>query len=169
MGAGKTTVGKKMARRLGCSFVDMDVFIENRYHKAVSELFAEKGEAFFREIEQHILQEVSLFENTVISTGGGTPCFFDNMEQMNRAGLTVYLKVSVDELTQRLVACKQERPLLKDKTRDELKRYVADHLEQRETYYKRAHILFPAEPMQTRKDLETLVDHLIRQINEQTS
>ena len=91
MGVGKTTIGKQIAQGLGREFVDMDLFIENRYHKAVSGIFAEKGEDFFREIEHRILQEVAQFENTVIATGGGTPCFFDNMDLMNRTGITVYL------------------------------------------------------------------------------
>lgn len=167
MGAGKTTIGKQLAKRLGWQFVDMDSFIENRYHKKVPELFAEKGEAFFREIEHNILQEVVQFENTVISTGGGAPCFFDNMDLMDRMGTTVYLKVSIDELAERLIACKQERPLIKDKTPEELKNFIDVNLDKREAWYNRAAIIFPTEHLQTRQNVDIIVENLIKRINEQ--
>ena len=98
MGAGKTTVGKELAKLAGLSFIDLDYYIEGRYHKAVSQIFAERGEEAFREIERNMLHEVAEFEDVLISTGGGAPCFFDNMEFMNASGTTVYLKVSVEEL-----------------------------------------------------------------------
>lgn len=166
MGAGKTAIGKRMANHLGRQFVDMDLFIENRYRKTVSEIFADKGEVFFREIERNILQEIAPFENTVISTGGGVPCFFDNMDLMNRTGTTVYLKVSVNELVRRLIACKQDRPLIKDKSREELKRYIAANLDKREIWYNRAAIIFPAENMRTQESVDAMIADLIQRINE---
>ena len=102
MGAGKTTVGKELAKLAGLSFIDLDYYIEGRYHKAVSQIFAERGEEAFREIERNMLHEVAEFEDVLISTGGGAPCFFNNMEFMNASGTTVYLKVSVEELAKRL-------------------------------------------------------------------
>lgn len=113
MGAGKTTVGKELAKLAGLSFIDLDFYIEGRYHKAVSQIFAERGEEAFREIERNMLHEVAEFEDVLISTGGGAPCFFDNMEFMNASGTTVYLKVSVEELAKRLELCKHTRPVLK--------------------------------------------------------
>ena len=95
------------------SFIDLDFYIEGRYHKAVSQIFAERGEEAFREIERNMLHEVAEFEDVLISTGGGAPCFFDNMEFMNASGTTVYLKVSVEELAKRLELCKHTRPVLK--------------------------------------------------------
>ena len=83
MGAGKTTVGKVLAGLLNLSFIDLDYYIERRYHKTVSQLFAEKGEEVFRSIERNMLHEVADFENVLVSVGGGTPCFFENMEVMN--------------------------------------------------------------------------------------
>ena len=162
MGVGKTTIGKQIAERFGWPFVDMDLFIENRYHKTVPDLFAEKGEDVFRRIEQAVLQEIVQFENTVVSTGGGAPCFFDNMDRMNRTGITVYLKMPAPELAQRLMACKQERPLLKDKSMEELKQFIADSLEKREVWYNRASIVFPASGYPT---IHPLVENLIKQIN----
>ena len=109
MGAGKTTVGKELAKLAGLSFIDLDYYIEGRYHKAVSQIFAERGEEAFREIERNMLHEVAEFEDVLISTGGGAPCFFDNMEFMNASGTTVYLKVSVEELAKRLELWKHTR------------------------------------------------------------
>ena len=92
MGAGKTTLGKAFARKMNVPFVDLDWYIEERFHKTVGELFTERGETGFRELERNMLHEVAEFENVVISTGGGAPCFFDNMEFMNRVGKTVFLE-----------------------------------------------------------------------------
>ena len=84
MGAGKTTVGKALAKELGVMFYDLDWYIETRMHKTVKEIFDEKGEEGFRIIEHNMLHEVAEFENVVVSCGGGTPCFFDNMDYMNQ-------------------------------------------------------------------------------------
>ena len=92
---------KVLSRQLELSFIDLDHYIEGRYHKTVGQLFAEKGEDAFRDIERRMLREVAAFEDVLVSTGGGAPCFFDNMEFMNGAGQTVYLKVSVEELAGR--------------------------------------------------------------------
>lgn len=92
MGAGKTTVGKALAKELGVMFYDLDWYIESRMRKTVKQIFDEVGEEGFRQIEHNMLHEVAEFENVVVSCGGGTPCFFDNMEYMNQSGNTIYLK-----------------------------------------------------------------------------
>ena len=138
MGAGKTTLGKAFARKMNIPFIDLDWYIEERFHKTVGELFTERGEAGFRELERNMLHEVAEFENVIISCGGGTPCFFDNMEYMNRQAQTVYLKASPDVLFQHLKMGKVERPLLKDKTEEEMKQYIRDSLAIREPFYSRA-------------------------------
>ncbi|MGL4332222.1 MAG: shikimate kinase [Bacteroidales bacterium] len=140
MGAGKTTIGKVLARRLNLSFIDLDLFIEQRYHKSVSVLFNEKGENKFREIERLMLHEVAEFENVIISTGGGTPVFFDNMEFMNSAGCTIYLEVACDLLTDRLRKNSDKRPLIAGKSADELRGFIAKNLEHRSPYYENAKI-----------------------------
>ena len=94
MGAGKTTLGKAFARALGLTFVDLDWYVEERFHKTVRQIFEERGEDGFRDLEKRMLHEASEFEDVVISVGGGTPCFFDNMEYMNAAGETVFLDES---------------------------------------------------------------------------
>ena len=138
MGAGKTTVGRALAKETGMQFYDLDWYIEGRMHKTVAQLFAERGEEGFRRIEHNMLHETAEFEDVIISCGGGTPCFFDNMEYMNRQAQTVYLKASPDVLFQHLKMGKVERPLLKDKTEDEMKQYIRDSLAIREPFYSRA-------------------------------
>ena len=162
MGAGKTTVGKVLSKRMNLSFIDLDYYIEGRYHKKIRDLFAEKGESAFREIEQRMLHEVSTFEDVIISTGGGTPCFFDNMDFMLQTGTTVYLKVSVDELANRLEINKHSRPVLKDRDGDELKQFIADNLEKRKSFYERSHIIFDAEKMMTELDIENISEDLMK-------
>lgn len=138
MGAGKTTVGKALARELNLTFYDLDWYIEERYRRTVPQLFAERGEEGFREIERRILHEVAEFEDVVISSGGGTPCFFDNMDYMNTQAQTVYLKALPDVLFRHLKMGKTERPLLKNKTDEELNRYILDSLAVREPFYSKA-------------------------------
>lgn len=138
MGAGKTTVGKALAKELGLQFYDLDWYIETRMHKTVAEIFRESGEEGFRQIEHNMLHEVAEFEDVIISCGGGTPCFFDNMEYMNRQGETVYLKASPEVLYDHLKMGKSVRPLLLNKTPEEVKVFIREQLEERETYYSKA-------------------------------
>ena len=142
MGSGKTTVGKALSKETGMMFYDLDWYIESRMHKSVSQIFAEKGEEGFRKIEYNMLHEVAEFEDVIISCGGGTPCFFDNIDYLNQQGEVVYLKASPETLYKHLLMAKIERPLLKDKSADELIAYITEHLKQREPFYEKArHIL----------------------------
>ena len=95
MGAGKTTIGKVLAKELGMQFYDLDWYIEGRMHKTIPQIFAERGEEGFRQIEHNMLHEVAEFEDVIISCGGGTPCFFDNIDYLNQQGDVVYLKVEL--------------------------------------------------------------------------
>lgn len=142
MGAGKTTIGRALARELGIPFYDLDWYIESRMMKTVPQLFAERGEEGFRIVERNMLHEVAEFEDVVLSCGGGTPCFFDNMEYLNSQGETVYLKASPEVLYGHLKMGKVERPLLKNKTPEEMQQFIREQLTQRETYYLQAkHVL----------------------------
>lgn len=138
MGSGKTTVGKALAKELGLMFYDLDWYIESRMRKTVKQLFDEVGEDGFRKIEHNMLHEVAEFENTVISCGGGTPCFFDNMDYMNHQGETVYLKASPEVLYGHLKMGKTVRPLLLDKTGEEVKQFIKEQLTSREPHYAKA-------------------------------
>lgn len=147
MGAGKTTVGKALARELGLPFYDLDWYIEERFRRTIPQIFAEKGEEGFRRIEQHVLHEVAEFEDLIISSGGGTPCFFDNMEYMNRQAMTVYLKATPETLFQHLKMGKTERPLLKGKTDEELIDFIRSSLATREPFYSRARYTLDVSPL----------------------
>lgn len=116
MASGKTTFGKALARRTGLNHIDLDFYIEQRFHASVKELFATKGEAEFRRIESALLREVGEFSDVVVSCGGGTPCFGDNMEYMNSRGLTVCLQASDEVIARRIREAGDKRPLMAGKT-----------------------------------------------------
>ena len=160
MGAGKTTLGKAFARKLNLPFVDLDWYMEERFHKTVGELFVERGEAGFRELEKNMLHEVGAFEDVVISTGGGAPCFFDNMDFMNRNGKTVFLNVHPDVLFRRLRVAKQQRPILQGKQDDELKEFIIRALEKRTPFYSQAQYVFNADELEDRSQIEKSVEKL---------
>ena len=147
MGVGKTTIGKLLSKELDIEFIDLDKFIENRYRKTIQEVFAEKGEAKFRIIEREMLSEVATFHNVLISTGGGTPCFFNNMDVMNQYGVTLYIKASVDQLVSRLLVSKNVRPIIQNKSPEELKEFVKAHLVEREIYYSKAKLTYHTEQL----------------------
>lgn len=158
MGAGKTTLGRALATKSGLSFVDLDDFIEERYCKKISQIFAEKGEEEFRRIEQRLLHEVCQFEDVIISTGGGTPCFFDNMDYMNACGTTVFLQVPVERLFIRLSIARKQRPLLKDKDDEELRRFIEEQLEKRKPYYEKAQLIFVADKLEDKTQIAESVE-----------
>ena len=160
MGAGKTTLGKAFARKLNLPFVDLDWYMEERFHKTVGELFVERGEAGFRELEKNMLHEVGAFEDVVISTGGGAPCFFGNMDFMNRNGKTVFLNVHPDVLFRRLRVAKQQRPILQGKQDDELKEFIIRALEKRTPFYSQAQYVFNADELEDRSQIEKSVEKL---------
>lgn len=142
MGAGKTTVGKQLADNLGLMFYDLDWYITSRMHRTVAQIFEESGEEGFRKMEHNMLHEVAEFENVVLSCGGGTPCFFDNMDYLNQQGETVYLKATPEVLYAHLKMGKTVRPLFLNKTPEEVKAFVKEQLAQREPYYLKAkHVL----------------------------
>ena len=149
MGSGKTTVGKALAKELGLQFYDLDWYIESRRRKTVPQLFAERGEDGFREIERNMLHEVAEFEDIVLSCGGGTPCFFDNMDYMNQQGEVIWLKADAEVLYKHLLMGKTERPLLKGKSPDELIAFIREQLEKREPFYAKAHHVLDVSLMDT--------------------
>jgi len=139
MGSGKTTVGQLLATQLGYSFIDMDNHIEGKLFKSVSQIFAELGEDQFRLLEKQCLHEVAEFDQVVISTGGGVPCFFDNMKYMNKQGVTVYLKLSSADLAERLEQSHaNKRPLLANRKGEELLHFISEELAKREPFYSQA-------------------------------
>lgn len=138
MGAGKTTIGKALSDEMNIPFYDLDWYIEARMHRNIKQLFEERGEEGFRKIEQAMLHEVAENENVIIACGGGTPCFFDNMDYMNRQGTTVYLKALPEVLYAHLKMGKTIRPLLLGKTEEEIGQLIVRQVAERESYYLKA-------------------------------
>lgn len=139
MGSGKTTIGKAISGKLHWDFFDMDELIEQRYGMEVSEIFRLFGENEFRGAEQEILKELTEKENAVVSTGGGAPCFYDNMELMNKTGKTFYLNFSPAFLAERLLLTDLEkRPILARLQKEELKNFIGENLSKREAFYLQA-------------------------------
>lgn len=158
MGSGKTTVGHALSQELGLPFYDLDWYIETRMHCTVKQIFDEKGEEGFRKIEHNLLHEVAEFENVIISCGGGTPCFFDNIDYINRQGETVYLKCTTDVLYKHLKMGKTVRPLLLNKTPDEVKTFIEAQLKQREPFYAKAKHIVDVSLMDNKEKIKTTVD-----------
>lgn len=139
MASGKSSVGKKLANKLGLSFVDLDDYIEEKYNTTIRLLIYDKGMDTFREIEKNSLETIiKQNDNIVISTGGGTPCYFNNMSKMNKSGLTIYLEVDIPTLVDRLMYAKKDRPLIWGKSREDLTVYAKDLLAKRQDDYKKA-------------------------------
>ena len=165
MGSGKTTVGKALSKETGMMFYDLDWYIESRMRKTVSQIFAEKGEEGFRKIEYNMLHEVAEFEDVIISCGGGTPCFFDNMDYLNQQGDVVYLKATPETLHKHLLMAKIERPLLKGKNTEELIAYITEHLEQREPFYQKARYTLDVNVLDDYDKIITIVASLRSLLN----
>lgn len=164
MGSGKTTVGRQLALNLGLQFYDLDWYIETRYRTTVAKIFAEKGEQGFREIEHNLLHEVAEFENIVLSCGGGTPCFYDNMAYLNSLADTVYLKCSPEVLAAHLKMGKVERPLIKGKSEEELLAYIRSSLEQRLPYYTQAKYTLDVSLLDNYEKIKTTIGLLKAQL-----
>lgn len=164
MGAGKTTLGRELAKVMNLEFIDLDHYIQARYLKTVNQIFEEKGEAGFRQIERSLLHEICEIEDAIISTGGGTPCFFDNMEYMNSKGRTVYLKGTPEALAKRLNTSKEKRPLIRGKNEEELYEFIKESLDKRDPFYLQAQIVFDTSELITRDEVGKFVERLIEKL-----
>ncbi len=140
MGSGKSWLGIRLAKRLNVAFIDLDRQIEQGEAATITEIFERSGEAGFRELEHVYLRRLEGMPAAVVATGGGTPCFFDNMEWMNARGITVYLKAPPDILLSRLSPAQDTRPLLRGLSGQDLEAWLAKMLQQREPFYRKAHI-----------------------------
>lgn len=163
MGSGKTTLGRALAKELGLTFIDLDNYIELRRCKSINSIFEESGEDGFRTIERNLLHEVCEFEDVVISAGGGTPCFFDNIDYMNLQGTTVYLQVHNERLLERLRIAKSRRPLLKDKNDEEIKVFIEEQLARREQFYLKADHIFTADRLEDKEQIAESVERFRKQ------
>lgn len=141
MGSGKTTFGMKLAKKLNYQFVDTDKEIEELVGMSIESIFNTKGEKYFRQLEKQYIQKLKV-QNVVIATGGGMPCFYDNMEYLNKIGVTVYLEYSSQELFERLKNETVNRPLLKHKSEEDLFNYIDNLLLKRERFYLQAQTIY---------------------------
>ncbi len=160
MTAGKTREGKRLAKLMNMKFIDLDRMIEEHEKKTVAEIFSEKGESYFRDAEKNCLHELNL-GNTIVSTGGGTPCFHDNMKWMMQKGICIWLKISVDTVMKRISESKKERPLLKNLAGEELRNFIESKMNEREKFYSLAQIHIHSENISIEKlkeEIEKLLD-----------
>ncbi len=162
MGSGKTFTGKELAKRLDYTFLDMDAMIERVTKKTIAQLFGE-GVSGFRETERSVLEETFSKKNCVIATGGGTPCFFDNMERMNAAGITVFLDADAGTLYARLSKEKETRPLISGMPDVDLMERILLHLGERRHYYGRAKIRLKVHKSEEENTAEKILQLLKNQ------
>lgn len=162
MGSGKTTLGRGVEARAHIAFIDLDQYIEERYGKSIKDIFKERGEDGFRLIEHDCIRKLSSKKDILVACGGGTPCFFDNMEIMNSRGTTVWLDASVDILHARLKEGRSQRPLIADFDDDELREFIVKSLEKRNPFYSRATHRFGADNLDTVADLEASIDRFVK-------
>lgn len=167
MGVGKTTIGRALSKQLGLMFYDLDWYIESRMRKTVKQLFDERGEEGFRKIEHNMLHEVAEFEDVIIACGGGTPCFFDNMDYMNRQAETIFLKASPDTIMKHLRMGKGVRPLLLGKNDEELMQFINESLTIRTPFYEKAKHTVDIYPMDSFDKITDTVDEVAKIINRQ--
>lgn len=145
MGSGKSFWGRKWADKFNFRFIDLDEVIENQTGETILQIFEKEGETAFRHLERKTLENLVNEKDVIIACGGGTPCFFDNIQMMNNHGKTVYLKASANQIISRISLELHKRPLLKNLNDDELKSFIDDKLKEREPYYFQATITVPVD------------------------
>ncbi|WP_131539283.1 shikimate kinase [Pedobacter nototheniae] len=150
MGCGKSTKAKQLANHLNCPVIDLDAEIVQATGKTIAEYFAEFGESGFRNLERETLKTFNYPETCVVATGGGLPCFFDNMEWMNQNGATIYLHMEPAALVSRLHN-RQKRPLIKDMDDEQLLEFIKMKLQERDPFYTKAQIIVNAFDLDAEK------------------
>ena len=156
MGAGKTTAARRLANRLGWDVADTDDLFEAKYHISVCDFFHKYDEPLYRKLESEVLKATESLENVVISTGGGTACYFDNMEWMNQHGLTIFMRISTEAVVNRLMNAKRKRPLAEGKSEEELTAFVSQHYASRIPFYEQARLTAKSENL----DLDDLIGQI---------
>lgn len=144
-GCGKSTIGKKLAAKFNFQHIDLDDAFEAKYHIGIPAFFSKYGENAFRTCEREVLMETLNLDNVIISSGGGTPCFNDNMDMMKQKALVIYVSMSNKMLFSRLVNAKRIRPLVAKHTPEELQEYIAQTMAIRRPFYEQAHLTINGE------------------------
>lgn len=154
MGAGKTTAARRLAHLLGWEVVDTDALFEEKYKISVNDFFNKYDETLYRKLESEVLKATESLENVVVSTGGGTACYYDNMEWMNQHGLTVFLRISPQAAVDRVIHSRHKRPLVEGKSEEELTEFVNRHYASRMPFYEQAIITVKSEDL----DVDSLLE-----------
>ncbi len=162
MASGKTTFGKALAKKTNMQHIDLDFYIEQRFHSTIRDIFANKGEAEFRRIESAMLREVGEISDVVISCGGGTPCFGNNMDFMNSKGLTVCLQASDDVIANRIIQAGNKRPLMAGKSKEDILLTINQHMEVRKPFYDQASIAISGNKLESKTQIAETVDDFIK-------
>lgn len=163
MGTGKSTLGKGLAARCDIEFIDLDDYIEERAGKKIRDIFAEDGEAAFRQLERAALIEMCNRGGALVACGGGTPCYGDNMELMNSRGVTVLLRASRERLLQRLKRGRYKRPLIADLDDEALEKFVDEQLEHRMVFYSKSRHVFDSSLLEDENEIEQKCAAFIKQ------
>jgi shikimate kinase len=157
MGTGKTYSGKQLGQKLNIPFFDLDEEIIKHEGKSINEIFGESGEEYFRLLEKDVLHIITEYNDSfIMACGGGTPCYYNNIDYMNKEGISVWLNTSVDTLYNRLIHEKDKRPLIKDLSETQLRGYIAKKFSDRKIYYEQASIIVDEEPVQLDKLIEKI-------------
>ena len=157
MGTGKTHSGRQLSEKLGIPFFDLDVEIVAHDGKSINEIFAKQGEEYFRLLEKDVLHIIAEYhESFVMACGGGTPCYYNNIDYMNKEGISIWLNTPLDTLYTRLINEKEKRPLIKELTNEQLKGYIAKKFSDRKIYYEQASIVIDDEPVLLEKIVEKI-------------
>ena len=164
MGCGKSSLGRKLAKVANMEFMDMDSIIEQREGASISDIFYYQGEEYFRNAERALIEELGTAEgDMVISTGGGSPAWKDNMECLNSLGTTIYLQRSPEQILSRLSAYgREKRPMFRGKSDEELLEFMRVHMAEREPYYNQAHIVIECDACSDDEAVEKIVDYINR-------
>lgn len=160
MGAGKTTAARRLAQRMGWEVVDTDALFEEKYKISVNDFFNKYDESLYRKLESEVLKATESLDHVVVSTGGGTACFFDNMDWMNQHGLTVFLRISPQAAVDRVIHSRHKRPLVEGKSEEELTEFVSRHYASRLPFYEQAHITAKSEDFDIESLMEAIKDNL---------
>lgn len=157
MGAGKTHWGRLLSEKLGIRFFDLDEQVTEHAGKSIPEIFATEGEEQFRLLEKEVLYIITeSHESFVMACGGGSPCYFNNIEYMNQSGTTVWINTPLDTLFDRLVKEKDKRPLIKELSAEQLRGFISKKFADRKIYYEQANVTVDEEPVQLDRLIEKI-------------
>ena len=161
MGSGKTLVSKELSILNNFKIFDLDTEISKQNNRSITEIFKEKGEIFFRKTEKEVLEKIlSTEKNIILSLGGGTPCYYNNIDSINEKTISVFLKTNVKNLAQRLSSEKDKRPLIQNISNEDLPEFIAKHLFERNPFYNQAKITINTDNLSAREIAEEILTQI---------